>query len=192
MNEPPPELAIFGGSFDPPHLGHVLLAAYALTMSDVERVLVVPVFQHAFGKSLSDFERRMEMCRLAFADFRRVEVSPCERELGGESRTLRLVEELAARYPKHRLRILIGADILAESSNWQGFDRICQRAPLLVVGRGGYEQPCADPRAPSLPEISSSAIREALARGADVSLWVPAKVRAYIAQHALYAPRQAP
>src|SRR3954453_19837484 len=83
-----PELAILGGSFDPPHFGHVFLAAYALGSANVERVLVVPVFQHAFAKPLSPFEDRLHMCELAFRDLRRVEVSDLERELGGVSRTL--------------------------------------------------------------------------------------------------------
>jgi nicotinate-nucleotide adenylyltransferase len=180
-----PEIAVFGGSFDPPHLGHVLLATYALSMTRVERVLVIPVFQHAFGKPLSDFDQRMHMCELAFADLRRVEISDHERRLGGISRTLRLIRSLEGEWPKHRLRLLVGTDILAEKDSWQGFDEICARAPLLVAGRGGYDAP--DPRAPLLPQVSSSTVRGALARGEDISLWVPERVRAHIAAHALYA-----
>jgi nicotinate-nucleotide adenylyltransferase len=179
------ELAVFGGSFDPPHLGHVLLAAYALSMSRVERVLVVPVFEHAFGKALSAFDHRVAMCKLAFRDLARVDVCELERELGGTSRTLRLLDALAQRFPAHRLRLLIGTDILVESSRWHAFEEISRRAPLLVAARAGYEG-AATARTPVLPEISSSAVRDALQQGRDVSDWVPVSVREYLQEHALY------
>jgi nicotinate-nucleotide adenylyltransferase len=180
-----PSIAVFGGSFDPPHLGHVFLALYARSVGDVARVIVAPTFQHAFGKTLSDFDQRLALCELAFAPIDGVEVSPIERELGGVSRTLRLVETLAARHPDHTLRLLIGADILLEAPRWQHFDRIVARAPLLVAGRGGYARP-SDAAAVELPEVSSSEVRSGLARGADVSGLVPARVLAHIAAHGLY------
>lgn len=184
-----PELAVFGGSFDPPHLGHVLLATYALSMTLVERVLVLPVYRHAFGKALSDFDERLMMCRIAFADLKRVEISDYERVLGGESRTLRLVRALGEAYPGHRLRLLVGADILRERDAWQGFDEIQKLAPLLVAGRAGYETEAVPPDAPVLPDVSSTRVREALARGDSVAAWVPARVREHIAARGLYATR---
>lgn len=178
-------IAVFGGSFDPPHLGHVFLALYARSVGDVARVIVAPTFQHAFGKPLSDFDQRLALCELAFAPIEGIEVSAIERELGGVSRTLRLVEALAARHPDHTLRLLVGADILLEAARWHHFDEICARAPLLVAGRGGYARP-TDAPAVELPAISSSAIRAALASGRDVSGLLPARVLAHIAAHGLY------
>ena len=183
----PLQIAVFGGSFDPPHIGHVFLATYALSVGAVDRVLVVPTFEHAFGKPLNGFEHRLSMCELAFAPLRGVEVSPIERELGGVSRTLRLLRELGRRHPDARLRLLVGADILQESARWQSFDEICRIAPLLVAPRAGYAAAEGAPeRAPLLPEVSSSAVRAALAGSEDVGSWIPAAVRAYIDEHALY------
>ena len=182
-----PELALLGGSFDPPHLGHVFLAAYALSMG-VARVLVLPVYQHAFGKPLSDFEHRLRMCELAFRDLKRVEIDPLERELGGVSRTLRLVEAIGARHPGYALRTLVGADILAETSRWQSFDEIARRAPLLVAGRGGHALAPSTPPAPLLPAISSSEIREQLARGEQPRGVLPQAVLDYARAHGLYGP----
>jgi len=179
-----PGLGVLGGSFDPPHLGHVMLALYGLCGAGLERVVVAPTFVHAFGKPLSEFEQRLRMCQLAFQDLPAVEVSPIERELGGVSRTLRLVEALAARHPQHQLRLLVGSDILAEAARWQDFAQICQRAPLLVAQRPGF---AGAETAPLLPAISSSEVRAALARGADVAACLPARVRDYIAAHGLYA-----
>ncbi len=177
-----PELAVFGGSFDPPHVGHVFLAAYALSIAGVERVLAAPTFEHAFGKPLTAFEQRMEMCTLAFAALRGVEVSPIERELGGTSRTLRLLKELRARNPGHQLRLLIGSDILAESSRWQGFDEISELAPPIVVSRGGH----GDHGGPLFPQVSSTELREALRRGERDAQVLPRHVLAYIDEHQLY------
>lgn len=174
---------MFGGSFDPPHIGHVFLATYALSVAGVERVIVAPTFEHAFGKPLSPFATRLALCERAFAPLPGCEVSAIERDLGGTSRTLRLVTELAARYPTHRLRLLIGADILGQTQHWQQFDQIIARAPLLVAERAGYATGAS---APLLPEVSSSAIRSALQRGDDVSSWLPRTVHSYIAEHALY------
>jgi nicotinate-nucleotide adenylyltransferase len=71
---------VYGGSFDPPHIAHVLSVAYALAVEPFERVIVVPVCEHAFPKRPAPFEHRARMCELAFADFPRVEVSRIEAE----------------------------------------------------------------------------------------------------------------
>lgn len=184
-----PELAVFGGSFDPPHIGHVFLAAFARSAFGVERVLVVPTFQHPFDKALTAMDHRLGMCELAFAVLKGVEISPIERELGGLSRTLRLVTELQGRYPSHQLRLLVGTDILRDAPRWHRFDEISRIAPPMVAERAGYESETpagAQRRAPLLPEVSSSAIRAALASGDDVSAWVPETVREYIDAHQLY------
>jgi nicotinate-nucleotide adenylyltransferase len=178
-----PELAVFGGSFDPPHVGHVFLAAYALSIAGVERVLAAPTFEHAFGKQMSAFEHRLQMCSLAFAPLRGVEVSPIEQELGGVSRTLRLVQELHKRYPRHQLRLLIGSDILADTSRWQGFDAISALAPPIVVTRGGH----GDHGGPMFPQVSSTELRAALKRGEPDAQVLPREVLAYIDEHQLYA-----
>lgn len=179
------ELAVFGGSFDPPHLGHVFLATYALSLG-VERVLAAPTFEHAFAKPLTDFDRRLELCALAFAPLPAVEVSPIERELGGVSRTLRLVRELARRFPQHRLRLLIGSDILAESARWQGFEEISALAPPLVAARGGH---ASGVEGPLLPAISSSDLRRALRERRDLdalTTMLPRAVLDAIVAHDLY------
>lgn len=180
------EIAVFGGSFDPPHVGHVLLATWALSVGGVARVLVIPTFQHAFGKSLTDFDARLALCARAFAPLPAAEVSPIERDLGGVSRTLRLVEALAARYPGYGLRLLVGADIPLQAERWDRFDEIVARAPLLVAGRGGY---ASDSDVIVLPEVSSTAIRRDLAAGVDVSAKLPRAVYAYVRAHGLYGAR---
>jgi nicotinate-nucleotide adenylyltransferase len=177
-------LGVLGGSFDPPHLAHVMLALLGLSVGGLSRVLVVPTFIHAFAKPLSAFPERVHMCELAFRDLRNVEVSTIEAELGGVSRTQRLVAELARRHPDKQLRLLIGSDILNERTRWQGFDEIVALAPLLVAERTGHEAGTNELGA-SLPRVSSTELRAALARGAESTL-LPKSVRDYAVAQGLY------
>jgi nicotinate-nucleotide adenylyltransferase len=179
-------VAIFGGSFDPPHTSHVMLAAYVLATAPVGRMLVVPTWQHALDKAAAAaFEHRQRMCEIAFADIRRVEVSDVERRLGGRSYTLHTLEALGRELGGASMRLVMGADILEETHRWHRFDRIAQIAPPIVVGRMGYPPP--DPEVPVLlPEISSTDVRERIARGAPCHGLVPAAVLRYVEQHGLY------
>lgn len=160
-----PIVGVFGGSFNPPHLAHVLAAVVVLARFDVERLLVIPTYRHPFAKALAPYEDRVAMCELAFGWLPRVEVSRVEEELGGESRTLRTIEHLMKASPGERLRLVMGADIVPESVKWHGFDRIVELAPPIVLGRVGVEYPGAP--SPVLPAISSTAVRAKLASGGD-------------------------
>ncbi|GAC1367655.1 MAG: nicotinate-nucleotide adenylyltransferase [Polyangiales bacterium] len=180
-------VAIFGGSFNPPHVAHVLAAAYLLACAPVERVVVVPTFRHPFAKALAPFADRLEMCRLAFADLARVEVSRVEEELGGESLTVRTLEHLSARHPGWSMRLVIGADVVHEMDRWTSPDRVRALAPPLVLGRVGFTVPPALADAPHvLPAVSSSAIRASLARGEPADVLLPRRVADYVRARGLY------
>lgn len=183
MSEPG-ELAVFGGSFNPPHVAHVLGVAWVLAAEPVERVIVVPAYQHPFQKALEPFEDRLEMCRLAFRDLARVEVSSLERDLGGDSYTVRTLEELGAREPSMRLAICVGADVLAERYLWHRADEVEKLARQIVLGRQGFDSPPG--ASPPLPAVSSTEIRSKLAASEDVSHLVPWRVRRYIEERGLY------
>jgi nicotinate-nucleotide adenylyltransferase len=180
-------VAVFGGSFNPPHVGHVLACALILSVEEVDRVLVVPTYVHPFAKPLAPFEDRATMCELAMAWMPSVEVSRVEAELGGESRTLRTLETLARAHPDWALRLIIGADILAEAPRWFGFDAITKLAPPIVLGRAGaQDNRGAGPAL--LPEVSSTQVRAAVARGAwsDLEKLVPRAVLAHVRARGLY------
>lgn len=179
-------VAVFGGSFNPPHVAHVLAAVYVLSTEPVDEVLVVPVYRHPFSKELAPFEDRLEMCRLAFSWIPRVRVSPVERELGGESLTLRTLEHLRSTHPDWSMRLLLGADVIADLAKWHRFDRIAELAPPLFVGRAGVTIESAPE--PMLPKISSTEVRDAIGRGESerVDKLVPREVLAYAAEHGLY------
>jgi len=183
-------VAIYGGSFDPPHISHVLAAVYALKVAGFEQVLVVPVFEHAFQKQLTSFQHRLCMCELSFAGIMGVLVSSVERELETPSLTLRTIEHLSRAHPDWAMRLLIGSDVLSDTSKWHAFERISELAPPYVVARAGFDPPSV--HAAFLPDVSSGRVREALAtRGtadsdALLAACVPSAVLAYIAEHRLY------
>ena len=199
-------VAVFGGSFNPPHVAHLLASVYALATASIDRVLVIPVYRHPFAKHLASFEDRLEMCRRGLGWIPGVTVSTVERELGGESLTLRTVEHLSEAHPGYALRLLIGSDVLADLPKWHRFDRIAEIAPPLVLGRSGVldighegdppllvgNMPVPRAPLPVLPQVSSTEIREAIAAGDidAVRARVPEAVLDYIEERGLYGYRK--
>jgi len=180
-------VAVFGGSFNPPHVAHQLVCLYVLEAYAVEPLVVVPTFRHPFDKDLAPFADRLEMCRRAMAPLGdRVQVSEIEAELGGEtSRTLVTLEALKERLGDVRLRLVIGADILPEREKWWRWTDIERLAPPIVVARQGYPRPATTP-AVELPGVSSTDIRGRIARGESVAGLVPRSVAFYMAEKGLY------
>jgi nicotinate-nucleotide adenylyltransferase len=176
----------FGGSFNPPHIAHVLTVAYVLSATDADQVLIVPAFHHPLGKNLAPFEDRLTMCELAMGWIPKAVVSPVERELGGESWTLRTIEHLYQAHPDWKLRLVVGADILTEGRRWHRFERLVELAPLLVLGRQGISHEGAPPAL--LPEVSSRAIRDAIRTGhiESIAPLVPRRVLQHVAERGLY------
>jgi nicotinate-nucleotide adenylyltransferase len=180
------KVGVFGGSFNPPHVGHVLACALVLSTQDVDRVLVVPTYRHPFAKDLAPYDDRVRMCELAVGPLLGVEVSRVEEELGGESRTLRTLEYLAERHPDWRMRLVIGSDLLAEAPRWFRFDAIETLAPPIVLARTGAEAAGTVPV--QLPEVSSTQVRDAIARGAwdELRDRVPRRALEYLRTKGLY------
>jgi nicotinate-nucleotide adenylyltransferase len=178
-------LAFFGGSFDPPHMAHVLAVACALASGEVDGVLAVPCYQHFLGKLSTDYRHRLAMTRLAmniYADA--VEVSDIEGQLGGTSRTLDTLQALVRQRPEVSWRLLIGSDILAEADRWHRFDDVAMLAPPLVIGRAGFEG--EHETSFSLPAIASSHIRRLIQNGQTPGHLVPGSVWTYIREATLY------
>jgi nicotinate-nucleotide adenylyltransferase len=178
-------VAVYGGSFDPPHLGHVLSVAWALSAAEVDEVWIIPTWKHAFDKEHDvPFEERLSMCELAFAPFRHVAISDIERRLGGVSKTLRTLDALETQHPDAVFRLLVGADVLPTTDRWHQWDEVVKIAPPLVIGRQGYPVPEGCPL--SIPNINSTDIRSGLASGGDITGLVPTAVIEHIRSHALY------
>jgi nicotinate-nucleotide adenylyltransferase len=168
------EIALFGGSFDPPHVGHLLAATYVLATEPVEELWLVPVHEHPFGKQLiGSFEHRVELCRAMIEDagLRRARVSRVEAELGGQVRTVDLLEHLHRTHPGVRFALVLGSDLASERSQWKRFDRVQELARIIELPRGGYTGSGI-----AMPQVSSTEVRGLLASGGDASRLVPRAV----------------
>lgn len=181
------EIALLGGSFNPPHVGHLMAAWYVLATEPVSEVWLLPSYRHPFGKALASFEHRVEMCRLAAATVRGLHVCAAEAELAGDplvGYTARTLEHLRQKHPGDRFALVIGTDILPETAKWHRWDRVQELARVVVVGRQGHEAGAGD--RPLLPAVSSTEVRERLLRGGEVSHLVPRKVLSYVREKGLY------
>lgn len=167
-------VAVFGGSFHPPHVGHAMVASWLLWTEQVEAVWLLPVGDHPFGKALAPFAHRVRWCAaLAGVLGPGVRVEAIEGERAGPTYTIDTLDALAARHPEHRFQLVVGADVLPATSSWRSWDRIVAAYAPIVVGRAGY--PPA-PGAPVFPDVSSTQIRARLEAGEPVNGLVPAAV----------------
>lgn len=174
-------IALFGGSFDPPHLGHVLCALWARSVGAVDAVWVLPVVDHPYGKDLIPFADRLDLCRLAFADLPFVAVREDERRNAG-GRTITLLDLLEAEHPGARFCLVGGTDTQRDLGNWYRGADLLRRIEVLAIPRRGYD----DGHPGALPAISSTLVRERIRSGGDLTGLVPAAVAARIAEAKLY------
>lgn len=190
-------IALFGGSFDPPHVGHQMACLYVLSTYDVDAVWMVPCFRHPFDKRIESFSHRAAMCRATTAPLGpRVSVSNIEEELGGPSFTLTTVQALSARHPEHEFYLVIGADLLRERERWYGADELLATVRFIILGRAGTDElgsvalrPGRDlhhPDSLELPAVSSTQVRAQLQAGQSPQGMICRDVLSYIRAHNLY------
>ena len=181
------KIALLGGSFNPPHVGHLMAAHYVRATQGVDEVWLLPTFRHPFGKVSAPYEHRVRMCEALCPDASGwLKTSRVESEVGKDGRTVDTLDFLRARHPEHQFSLIIGSDILKDLPHWKDFDRIRTLARVVVLYRAGH--PAEGTVGPPLAEVSSSAIREAMARGEAPGELVPSRVLAYVREHQLYVP----
>ena len=179
------KIALLGGSFNPPHFGHLMAALYVRGALDIDQVWLMPSFHHPFGKPLAPFEHRVAMCRAMAADLGPwLVVSEVEREVGGEGRTIETLEYLVPRHPGTRFRLVIGSDILKDLPGWKSWDKIQALVEVTVLHRAGHPDPSAI--GPPLAEVSSTQIRQRLEANDPPTDLVPRAVLAYARKAKLY------
>jgi nicotinate-nucleotide adenylyltransferase len=190
-------VAVFGGAFDPPHLGHVALVRAALEHLGFERVLVVPAGDPPHKAVPTPAEIRARLAELAFAGVAGVEISSIELEPGGPRYTIDTLRRLNE--SGDDLCLLVGADQFAGFSGWREPEAILKLASLAVASRPGYDDEELQPVLAALaqPErvtffpipahpISSIEIRARVHDGLSIDDLVPGSVAAEIARLGLY------
>lgn len=155
-------IAIFGGSFNPPHLGHAFVTLWALAARPIDEVWWTPANQHAFGKSLAPFRLRAAWCHIATRHLAGARVCEIEGEMGGESRTIDTLERLEQLHPDTRFSLLVGADLVDQLPSWKRGAELVDRFPIHVVGRGDDAGAANELK---IPDISSTGLRDAFRRG---------------------------
>jgi len=179
------DVALLGGSFNPPHMGHALCASFARTALGANEVWLLPAFRHPLGKPLEAFEHRLAMCRLLAGQLGAwAKVKDTEAHLGGEGRTVDLLEHMVPGHPGKRFGWLMGSDTVEDLPLWKGFARIQELVEVVVVQRLGH--PVEGALGPGLVSLSSTEVRRRLANGDIPKGWLPTAVAAYIQTHRLY------
>jgi len=198
-------LGIFGGTFDPIHLGHLILAEHCREACRLDRVVFIPAGQppHKAERQITAGRQRLEMVELAIAGHASFAASPIELERTGPSYSAQTLAELARQDAGSELFFLMGSDSLNDLALWYQPERIASLATLVVATRPGAEPPSLD-RLRSviggdaverlmrhmveipLVQISSSAIRQRVGAGRTIRFMVPRAVECYIETHGLY------
>lgn len=191
-----PRIGIFGGTFDPVHIGHLVAALEARQALQLDRVLLTVAndpWQKSGLRSLTPAEDRFAVVAAAVEGIDGLEASRLELDRGGESLTADTVGELARAHPGATLFLVVGADVAAELSTWKRVEELVAAVELVVVERGGVTGPPDPPgwrvrrlRIPQL-EISSSDLRRRLAEGRNVEFLIPEPAIRCIRSRGLYA-----
>jgi len=195
----PARTGIFGGTFDPIHVGHLIMADEVLSRLKLQRLLFMPASRpaHKRSRALTSVEDRIAMLRLAIRGHQGFAVSRIEADGSGISFTARTLETLAAKLPGE-LYFIMGQDSLEEFHTWKDPERITRLARLVVLPRGDHDLPSLDPslrrrvvflRPPRIG-ISSTEIRRRIRRGLPVRYWIPDAVLSYVTHHGLYGIRR--
>jgi nicotinate-nucleotide adenylyltransferase len=191
-------IGIFGGTFDPPHVGHVVVARDVADALALDRVLWVParVSPHKLNRPVSPPAVRLEMVRAAAAEDPRFQVSEAELERSGPSYTVDTLRELRALWPSAGLFLILGADQLRVFASWREPGEIVRLATLALMDREGKATAGVAPALPGMEravhvpvtrvDVSATRVRAAVAAREDVSGMVPAGVRAVIEREGLY------
>jgi nicotinate-nucleotide adenylyltransferase len=186
-------LGLFGGTFDPPHIGHLLAASDAYEALALDRLIWVPAGQQPFkaGEVHATPEQRLEMLQAMVAGDARFAVDRLEIDRGGLSYTVETLDEYARRHPDARRFLLIGADLVTQLPQWREAGRLATLAEIVVLERDAGEEPA--PRAlPSTRlqtrrvDISSTEVRTRSRTGLPIHGFVTDAVSRYIAASGLY------
>jgi len=189
-------IGIFGGTFDPPHVGHVLLAADARDALSLDRLIFIPASSQPLkigAPAVASPQDRLEMVRLVIADDANYQVDDAEIVRKGLSYTVDTLEHLSARYPGAKLFLLLGQDALESFGKWKNPKRIRELATLTVMQRSGGKGASAKTAAKGVitvstrcVDVSSTEIRERLRAGRSIKGFVSESVERFIEARGLY------
>lgn len=189
------KVGILGGTFNPPHIGHLIIADQVKNQLDLDEVLFIPgsTPPHADKKETIEAKHRVEMVKRATEEIPYFSVDMIEINRGGVSYTYDTIIDLKKRDPDVAYYFIIGADMVMDLPNWHKIDELIQLVQFVGVNRPGYEQHAPYPviwvDVPGI-QVSSTQIRQKIADHCSVQFLVPEEVLSYIAEERLYQDEQ--
>lgn len=198
MNQPSNRrIGILGGTFDPPHLGHLAAALAAQEQLVLDQVLLVvandPWQKTEAGQEITAAHHRLAMVEQAVVNRDGLHADPSEINRGGPTYTAATLTEMANRFPEAELFLLIGGDVAPELNTWIEAKAVRQRATIVVMDRPGYPQ-AVPPEGwdfqrliAATPDIAGTEVRLRGRAGNDITAMVPIAVADYIKKHGLYS-----
>jgi nicotinate-nucleotide adenylyltransferase len=193
------KIGLFGGTFDPVHVGHLIIAETVSSDFHLDRVFFIPAAKppHKNGNSVSPPDRRLEMLKLAIEDHSRFVVSDAEIQRGGISYTVDTIRwfQKSELWKGGSFFLIIGSDSLYDIRNWKHPEEILSSIHVLVIERPGFEREEIGERYSeqvqwvSVPkmQISSTEIRKRVCEKKSIQYWVPRKVETYIHDKGMYS-----
>jgi len=192
------KIGIFGGTFNPPHYGHLIVAEFIREEVGLDKIIFIPCSipphkqNNEYLSQIASPEHRFEMVKLAITGNKFFEVSDIEINRGGVSYTIDTVNYFVSNFPEEKFYLLIGADQFAEFHTWRKPDEIVQKVNLIVFNRPGFVIPKTEfskfatfITIPNI-EISASTIRKRIRHGKSIKYLVPPAVEEYIFANKLY------
>lgn len=188
-------IGIFSGSFNPVHIGHLILANYIVEFTEIEEVwfVVSPLSPLKSEKELSDERIRLKMVELALKKYTRMKASDFELSMPKPSYTIDTLNALKEKYPEHTFSLIIGADNWSYFENWKEHDKILENYNLKVYPRLGFRISIPDKLKTKVEaldspiiEVSSTFIRESIKVDKDIRAFLPDNVYEYIIENKLY------
>lgn len=188
-------IGIFSGSFNPIHVGHVILANYIVEFTEIDEIwfLVSPQNPLKTAEELSDQQLRLEMTKLALRKYAKLKVSDFEFDMPKPSYTIDTLRALQEKYPENIFSLIIGADNWNVFESWREYDKIWEEFTLKVYPRLGSRitipnklKHKVEALDSPIVEISSTFIRESIAEGKNISAFLPEGVYEYIVKKGLY------
>jgi nicotinate-nucleotide adenylyltransferase len=191
-------IGVFGGTFDPIHVGHLVAAVNAKDALGLDRVIMMVAnvpWQKAGTRAVTSAEARFELVQAAVGDVPGLEAGRLEIDRGGDSYTADTLEELKELHPDAELYLVVGWDVATELATWEHQDKVQSLATLVIVNRPGAGRPCGldgvgwrveEVTVPNL-EISSTDLRERAADGRPLDYLVPEAAVNFLRAKGLYA-----
>lgn len=188
-------IGIFSGSFNPVHIGHLILANYIVEYAYLEEVWFVVSPQNPLksGNILSDESIRLQMVEIALEDYPKLKASDFEFSLPRPSYTINTLDSLKKEHPEHDFTLIIGADNWSTFENWKEHDAILEKYPIMVYPRLGYRisipnklKSKVEALDSPIIEISSTFIREGIKAGKNMKAFLPDGVYDFVIENSLY------